>query len=371
MDISFLSALYAISGPFASVIVETPHNTEDARRLRELGWRAKREELAGLGADDATLAAIDPVFEGEPDEAEGHAVFAAGGRLLLDVPLDRRPRRETCSYGPLPHVMPLLAAITGSVPYALVQADRAGADIEVFGDLGRLVAAGMVEGERDTIERNAPGGWSQKRYQARAENQWESNAKEVADTVSSFARIVDARLIVGAGDVRALQFLREHLDKDVAGLFVTIDTGGRAAGTDEDETRRQVEQLVTEAAVRDDLAVVEKFLEERGQHDRAVEDLGPVVEALRRAQVETLVLDDDPSSTATLFAGPDPLAIALTERELRDLGCDQVWEVRADAAIVRALAGSGGDLVIVPGGVTVGGGIGAILRYADAATPVP
>ena len=370
MDISFLNALYAVSGPFVSVHLETPHTSEDAPHIRELAWRAQREELAAAGADEKTLAAIDPIFDGELDEAEGHSVFAAGGRVLLDVPLDRKPRRTTSAYGPLPHVVPLLAALTGSVPHVVVLADRLGADLEVFGDLGRLVAIGEVEGRDYPIERNKPGGWSQRRYQQRAENTWESNAKEVAETVSFFARGVGARVIIGAGDVRALQFLREHLDKDVDDLFVTLDTGGRAPGVDDEILRERIERLVAETAVREDLAIVEKFEEERGQHDRAVEGLADVVEALRRAQVETLVLDDDPSSTATLFAGPDPLLLAVAGQELRDLGISEIEEVRADAAIVRALVGSGGQLVIVPGGTEVGGGIGAILRYADASTPV-
>lgn len=370
MDISFLNALYAVSGPFVSVIIETPRATEDAKQLRELGWRGQRDELAAAGADEATLAAIDLIFDGELDEAEGRAVFAAGGRVLLDVPLDAPPRRTTSSFGPLPHVMPLLAAITGSVPHVVVVADRTGADIEVFGDLGRLVAAGAINGDHDQIERNAPGGWSQRRYQQRAEDSWDANAKEVAATVSVFARTVGARVIVGAGDVRALQFLRDNLDVDVADLFLAIDEGGRAAGASEESLRQKVERIVAEAAVREDLAIIEEFEQERGQHDRAVEGLTDTVEALRRAQVQTLVLDDDPTSTATLFAGPDPLMLGVTEQELRDLGCTEIHEVRADAAIVRALAGTGGSLVLVPGGVDVGGGIGAILRYADASTPV-
>lgn len=60
-----------------------------------------------------------------------------------------------------------------------------------------------------------------------------------------------------------------------------------------------------------------------------------------------------------------------TDAELSDLGVTEVQHDRLDAALVRALAGSGAGLVITPGGHQyVDQGIAALLRYTDASTPI-
>ncbi len=107
-----------------------------------------------------------------------------------------------------------------------------------------------------------------------------------------------------------------------------------------------------------------------GRHDYAVTGIPAVLDALRKAQVDTLVLSDDPSSTATCSIGPDPLLLAGTDAELRDLGVTDIQHDRLDAALVRALAGSSAGLVITPGAHQyVEQGIAALLRYTDASTP--
>jgi len=75
-----------------------------------------------------------------------------------------------------------------------------------------------------------------------------------------------------------------------------------------------------------------------------------------------------------VWIGPEPTHLALDAEELRAMGVAEPQQVRADAAIVRALAGTGASLVLVdPGQVDPaeldGSGIGAVLRYADAGTP--
>src|SRR5262249_60119159 len=60
-------------------------------------------------------------------------------------------------------------------------------------------------------ERNAPGGWSQPRYQRRAEDSWQHNAAAVAQVVTRALRDLRAGLLLVAGDVRAVQLLRDHL----------------------------------------------------------------------------------------------------------------------------------------------------------------
>ena len=369
MNLDFLSHLYAVKGPYATVYLETSGAAEDAARRLDLQWRALRDELGQAGADDATVEAIAGAIRLGEGTGDGQVLVAAGGALLLDRHLPRAPRRELAHWGVAPHVMPLVAALADVVPHIVVVADRTGANITAYGEHGDEATTREVVGDDDVIRKVNPGGWSQRRFQQRAEDSWESNAKQIADQVAWLADLIRPRIIVLAGDVRARTLLHDAMPKNLQDVVVEVDEGGRAAGASEEALQQRVAQLTAEFAARDALARVEKFVEERGQHDRAVESLAATVEAVRRAQVETLVLDDDPTSTLTLWVGPDPTMIAVRGEELVDLGVEEPQEVRADAALLRAIVATGADIVVVPGGTSVADGVGAVLRYADASTP--
>ena len=106
-----------------------------------------------------------------------------------------------------------------------------------------------------------------------------------------------------------------------------------------------------------------------------------------------LVIVDDPSSDARLWVGPGPVELASSEADLRGIGAEVLGEDRADAALVRAVAGSGARLVVlrhpdadtdparagsaagsapVPGEVPgLVDGVGALLRFStDPDAPV-
>ena len=368
MDLTFLSHLYAVSGPYATVYVATTGAAEDAAKQLDLRWRALRDELAAAGADERTIDAIGDVLR-VGEGGSGQAVVAAQGRVLLDQRLPFPPRQELAHWGPLPHVMPLVSALSDAVPHVVVVVDRIGADITAYGDHGEEAVAATVVGQDDVIRKVGPGGWSQRRFQQRAEDSWNANAKDVVERVNHLCRLLEPQVIVLAGDVRARQMLRENLPKHIGELIVEVDEGGRGPGASVESFEDRIAKVTAEVAAHRALDTIAEFEEELGQQDRAVESLDATVEALRRAQVQTLVIDDDPTSTLTLWVGESPALIAVDRQELVDLGVDSPRQVRADAALVGALVATAGDLVIVPGGTKVTEGVGAILRYADAAAP--
>jgi hypothetical protein len=94
-----------------------------------------------------------------------------------------------------------------------------------------------------------------------------------------------------------------------------------------------------------------------------------VVAALQRGQVDTVLLVDDPSSTAQLWIGPEPLQVSVDRGELEAMGVVDPQQIRADAALVRAIVCSDAALVFAaPDEVLADGGVAALLRYADAGT---
>lgn len=71
-----------------------------------------------------------------------------------------------------------------------------------------------------------------------------------------------------------------------------------------------------------------------------------------------------------MHIGAEPDQVAVDRQDLADLGAEQIATAPAATAIVRAAVGTGAGLVLVPGGPTrLADGVGASLRYADAATP--
>jgi len=378
VDLSFLQPLYAVPGPFAAAYLDTSWDSEDAEHAIALRWRAQREALARQGADEATLKAMDDVVGTEtvvPGE-HGHAIFAAGGQVVFEHLLPHAPRRQTARWSPLPHAMPLVMQLAETVPHVVVLANRVGADITAYGPNGSGPTERHVDGETEDITKRKPGGfqgWSQRRFQRRAENVWEHNAKLVAEQVDELVESTGAQVLAVAGDVRARAALKEHLGKRSLAVLSEVDTGARAAGAADEPLHRRIRALLVDAAAAGRLAEITRFERERGHHDRAVEGLKGATAALRRAQVAMLLLRDDPTSTATLWVGPQPTDLAMEESELQDAGVADLVEDRADAAMVRALACTGARLLAIGPDMSeerlpLADGIGALLRYADAAT---
>jgi hypothetical protein len=67
-----------------------------------------------------------------------------------------------------------------------------------------------------------------------------------------------------------------------------------------------------------------------------------------------------------LWAGPEPTHIASSATDLEAFGVRSPQEAPANSALIRALVGTGAELVAVPRTtLPLEDGIGALLRYAD------
>jgi hypothetical protein len=128
-------------------------------------------------------------------------------------------------------------------------------------------------------------------------------------------------------------------------------------------------QAIADAAERHVQDAIDRYRTQLGQGSGS-EGLADVVTRLQRGQADTVLLINDPSSTDRLWIGPDdPSLVSVDAETLRQSGVDDPVQVRADEALLRAIAGTGADLVLVqPGEVELEHGIGAVLRYADGDT---
>jgi len=247
--------------------------------------------------------------------------------------------------------------------YVTVLVDREGADLAAY-RRERPDVHREAGGDDYPLRKPSAGGWSQRRYQERAENTWERNASDAADQVARLARRVDARLVVAAGDQRALTLFQEALPADLTERLQVV-SGGRSADGSDDEFHEQARVAVELAVNADTDDLMEKFREERGQDHRAAEGPRATLAALAMGAVDVLlVAPDDPADARTAWFGPDPTQLAATADDLRDLGVDEPIEGRLVDVAVRAALGTGAGIRVVEAGAALEGGMGAILRWS-------
>ena len=373
MDVSFLQPVYDATGPFASVCADVTHITENADAELDLRVRGIAERLTQQGAPEPVVEAVrgrllDGNTGGEAGTLRGRAlVVAADGRVVLDQALVDAPLREVAEWSPQPNLTPVLRQLPGRVPHIVVLADRVGADITYVGASGEADEVTSVDGDDFQIQKVQVGGWAHHRFQHNAENKWVHNADAVAGQITSMARRFSPRFVLVAGDVRARQILTDRAGSEWSDLIVSMDEGGRAAGAAREPVERRTAELVAEHEAREDAEVVEQ-IQAAAAHGLSVTGTEAVVEALRKGQVETLVLTDDPGDD-TLLVGRSPLELGANQTDMDALGTHGEI-VAADRALLAAAVASGAGVVVVPGSAMPEGvPVAAVLRYTDASTP--
>jgi hypothetical protein len=373
-----ISSVYEHDGPFVTAYFDATRATENGAREVELRWRELRQDLAGRGADEADLAAVDSSLTEhlEVGGRHGRVVVAAHGEVLLNEVLAEPPARSRADLGPVPDLVPFAAARTTGTPYVLVVADHTGADLvgvpAEFAAAGTRPGAHSVEGSRPyPIHKTGRDEWDERHFQNRVDNLWAANARDVAAEVRLQAQEVGAEMVVLAGDPRARSLLHEDVPAvlDPSVEVVEIEAGVRADGASEESLDTAVHDALLQHSWRRRRDVLAHLQQNLGRDRYAVAGVSEVVEAVRRSQADTVVLSDDPSSTLTAWIGPEPLQVGLSSDDLQAMGVGEPQQTRFDAALLRAVVGSGADLMITPNAHDyVEDGIAALLRYDDAVT---
>jgi hypothetical protein len=365
MDPQTIAKLYTVDGPFTTIYLDATSAVEDAAKQLDVRWKNVLRELDGTL--DATT--LDRLTAARGDHTRGNTrvLVATHSEVRLAISLPQPPAQELVTTATLPRLTPLLEALDGHLPHVLVLADRTGADILAYTAGPDPAETGSVTNDRFPSRKVRPGGWAEKRFSNDVEETWEQSARDVAALVDRVATNVDAQLIIASGDERALKLLANHLPATRTDRFVTIAGGGRHDDGSESVIADEVFRVLGEAADGRMIDLLEKYAEERSQRDRGSDGVAETIEALRKGQVETLVLADSRDRDATAWVGPDPSHLALAEQDLRDLGVDTPQQALLEDALVRAALGTGAAVRFVTGGTEQAprDGVGALLRYAD------
>ena len=340
-----LRDLYSHVGPFATVYLDASRTTENANDEIELRWRGLRRDLEAVGADDATLDALGEVALGAPDVPgrHGRVLVAAEGEVLLDRPLQEPPEQSFATWDELPDVLPYIADNNTDLVHVVVVTDRTGADIDVVLGVG-----------------------DERHFENRVDNGSDDNARDVARAVAQHVADVSAELVAVAGEERSrTMVVRELADELPPGFPVSaVEPGGRAAGASDEALHNAVRDEVLKLTWRRRRELLEHLQENIGRERFACAGAYDVLDALRRSQADTVVLSNHPASTLTAWIGPEPLQVGTTPAELRGMGVPDPHEARFDAALTRAVVGSGAGLEVAPNAhAFLPEGIAALLRY--------
>jgi peptide subunit release factor 1 (eRF1) len=233
------------------------------------------------------------------------------------------------------------------------------ARIFVFG--GETEREKTIVGEK--TRRSSKGGWSQARYQRRADNFHLHHIKEVVETLEKIVRDEDIQHVVVAGADVAMPILREQLPKELADKIVEI-------GPHEDvESGSFVERTMAALREKDaetDAEKVQELMDAWKSGGLGVAGPEATLSAFQLGQVDELIITGSPDTLKSVQKLPDDAApgdvqvvtsnpgAAGDERQLK-LSDELVTRAQQTAARIRFIEDASllADV----------GGVGALLRF--------
>lgn len=326
---------------YLTIALPTPSRSDDAAHQLDIRWKNALSKLSE-GWPDGDLAELEALGDELHHGAGASAIVLhrRGGPTLIEF-IDEPVRDTSVVEGPLPRLAPLIEARQRAIAHVVVETDRAGADLTAF-DGGSVLASRTVEGETEHIHRGHPGGWSQRRFQQRAENTWEENARVVAAEAAALGRRVGAEVIIVAGEVRARALLVDELD----GMHDVPDVVGVESGSP-DGVADDVVRILSDRVARRIRDLAER-VRDGADDGRAAVDTAKTLGALGEARVETLLVHDDVDDAG-----------GVTDAEIAGFAAGARV---VDVAIAAALA-SDAEIVVVPKLAMMDGPLAALLRW--------
>ncbi|HKG24448.1 MAG TPA: Vms1/Ankzf1 family peptidyl-tRNA hydrolase, partial [Thermomicrobiales bacterium] len=289
----------SIEAPYLTVSLDwRPQGDAPGLRPTRRQFDEQAEELRGrfgprgtaFDSLDADLDRIATYLDDELDPAAQGVVIVACSALNVfePIPLDVPVPTEQAT-GPTPSLRQLARVVEDYPSYAVVVADQREATIWVLErrTWQRSVGVSGTDFPRHQMQ----GGWSQKRYQNRADERIEAFARTVIEeTQQLFDDQQIDYLIIGADEVTApvlLDALHPKIKEKVIGtVSLAVDASAQ-------DVLAVAEPLIEQEERRRELEAVQRVREGVGAGGKGVAGPEETLTALQTGQVMTLVMDDD------------------------------------------------------------------------------
>jgi len=201
----------------------------------------------------------------------------------------------------VPHLYPLAKLVENYPRYAAVMLDTNKARIFVYGTSTEHEET--IVGEK--TRRTSQGGWSQARYQRRAENFHMHHIKEVIETLDKIVRKEGIEHIVVAGAEVAMPILREQLPKHLADKIVEI--GAHEDGESGSFVQRTMAAL-REKDAETDIEKVQELMDAWRSGGLGVAGPEATLSAFQLGQVDELIITASPETLKPVQKMPDDSA---------------------------------------------------------------
>jgi hypothetical protein len=366
MDV--LAALEPSPFPFLSLYLSLTPNQNGREDHSQFVRKVLNDRTKGFPDDsperqsfDRDAERISEYLESKVDSAtQGLAIFASSGAEFFEAIAVEAPfGGHSLFIGSVPHLYPLARLVEHYPRYAAVMLDTNKARIFVFG-VATAEREEKIVGEK--TRRTSKGGWSQARYQRRADNFHLHHIKEVVDTLDKIVREESIDHIVVSGAEVAMPILREQLPKHLADKIVEM------GAHEEGESGSFVERTMTALREKDAETDAEKVQELMDAwHSGGLGAAGPeaTLSALQLGQVDELIITGSPETLKPVQdmpqdAAPGTVQVATSNPNTPDearlkLSDELVTRAQQTAARIRFIE----DATLLAGI----GGVGALLRF--------
>jgi peptide subunit release factor 1 (eRF1) len=366
--IEILAALEPSPFPFISLYLSLAPNQNGREDHHQFVRKVFKDRANGFSEESPERQSFDKDAErilqylesAIPPSTNGLAVFASAGSEVFEaIPLEAPFENHSLFIDSVPHLYPLAKLIDTYPRYAAVMLDTNKARIFVFG--GQEERQEQIVGEK--TRRTSKGGWSQARYQRRADNFHMLHIKEVVDTLDKIVREDNIDRIVVAGADVAMPILREQLPKHLADKIVEI-------GAHEDgESGSFVERTMAALREKDaetDAEKVQELMDAWQSGGLGVAGPEATLSAFQLGQVDELIITATPELLKNVQQLPDDAVPGEVKADTSaPQGTADEKRLRlADELVTRAHQTSARIRFIEDENLLAGiGGVGALLRF--------
>lgn len=296
----------------------------------------------------------------ENTSGQALAIFACSGSDLFEtMPLDHPIKEHWLFTGSVPHLYPLAQLVENYPRYAAVMLDTNKARIFVFG-VANAEREEKIVGEK--TRRTSKGGWSQARYQRRADNFHMLHVKEVVDTLDKIVREEHIDHIVVSGADVAMPILREQLPKHLADKIVEI--GAHEDGQSGSFVARTLAAL-REKDAETDIEKVQELIDAWQSGGLGVAGPEATLSAFQLGQVDELIITGSPETLKPVQKMPEDAAPGAVQVATSNLTApDEARLKLSDELVTRAQQTAAHIRFIEDATLLAGiGGVGALLRF--------
>lgn len=259
---------------------------QEAGRLQNEHW-PRGEVYDSLGAD---IQRVQDWLANDVDPAtQGIFIVANSGAEVFETISLGMPLQTRIVAGPVPMLLPLARLDEDNPTYAVLLADQQDAYLTLISQAHRVEELAMASS--DYPRKQATGGWSQRRFQQRADERMLALGRQISTEVQHYLEDRDVDMLIVAGDELITGvFDRTMTDELKARVIETIRLDVQATA---DEILSATLPIAERAEADRERASIQTVADLIRSGGAAVAGSEAVIDALAHGRVTALIMNED------------------------------------------------------------------------------